>query len=670
MKKWWFCLLLTGWCVTSCCEKPVVLDNLSLAKIQPEGWLHTMLVNQRNGLTGQLDTLLYPFTQGGWGSEPFLKKGKGGRVGSWVPFEQTAYYYDGVIRCGLLLRDTALSGRAVRAIYGAIDHASPEGIIEPSLSQGDRRRWPHAVFFRAMMAQYESSSDPRILEALQRHFLHDTVALAGRDLCNLEAMAWLYRQTGDRRIYDRIFAVRDAGSVSAFQEDEIGDFGSPEKQEIHGVTYNEMLKLPILFYMLTGDQTELAKARNGFAKLDRYHMLPDGVNSSEEGTSGKGARNTHEICDIVDYMWTCSYMLRATREAEWGDRMERALFNAGLGSITKNFDAHQYYSCPNQVYCADHSSHVLSYEDSRLAYRQGHKPPCCTGNVNRMFPVYVGNQWHEGPGGSLYKSLYGPGSVTHEAENGSVTIREESVYPYTDSIRLSVVQGEASFALFLRIPGWCRHPQVAVNGVPQKGVESGRYWRVDRQWKTGDVVELYLPKEAEFINWDGYEAMVVNYGPLLFALPVEAHVERKTYTNPIFNNMPYMGYVMTPASAWNYILGVDGTDPSMIRVEKRPILNPDNPWVETPQPLQLRVPMYRDPTWKEIYHKVVEADGTETYAAMTPPLPARGAMIFVLRRLKPEVKSLVPYGSTCLRISMFPFWKEQTIAPEVLATEW
>lgn len=669
MKKLWFFLLPAVCFATVVCAQPVVLKNASPTDIRPEGWLETMLVNQRNGLTGQLDTLLYPFTQGGWGAQPFLKKDNDPTSGFWVPFEQTAYYYDGAIRCGYLLRDTTLSERAERAIYAAIDHASPEGIIEPSLARGDRRRWPHAIFFRAMMAQYEASGDRNILRAMQRHFLNDTVALAGRDLGNIEAMTWLYGQTRDRRIYDKIFALREAGAISSFQEDEVGDFGSSEKQEIHGVTYNELLKLPILFYMLTGDKAELDKARNGFAKLDRYHMLPDGVNSSEEGNSGKGSRNTHETCDIVDYLWTCSYMLRATAETEWADRMERALFNAGLGAITKNFDAHQYYSCPNQVFCDDHSSHVLTYEDSRFAYRQAHKPPCCTGNVHRMFPIYVGSQWLEGERNSLYKALYGPGSVTHRVGGHEVVIREDSVYPYSDTIRLTVVKGDASFPFYVRIPGWCREPRVAINGIAQKGAASGSYFRVERRWKAGDEVVLELPKQAEFINWDGYEAMVVNYGPLLFALPVEAHVEQKTYTNPIFNNMPYMGYIMTPVSDWNYILGVDGKDDSMIRVEKSPMKNPLNPWVEYPQPIQLKVPMYQDPSWKEFYHKITGPDGNEEYAALTPPLPARGAMIFVLRRLKPQIKSLVPYGSTYLRMSMFPFWKEGTIAPEVLATE-
>ena len=76
-------------------------------------------------------------------------------------------------------------------------NASQDGIIESVLSTGDRRRWPHAVFFRAMMAYYEATGDTAVTDAMTKHFLNDTIALAGRDLCNIEAMTWLYRQTGN-----------------------------------------------------------------------------------------------------------------------------------------------------------------------------------------------------------------------------------------------------------------------------------------------------------------------------------------------------------------------------------------------------------------------------------------------------------------------------------------
>ena len=657
-------------------RKPTMLESVNLRQIHPEGWLQTMLLNQRNGLTGYLDTIAYPFDAHGqgWGAEePYVGGGRdaeGKQSVYWVPYEQSAYYFDGVIRCGYLLHDNFLIDKATRAIYATIAHASMDGVLEARLSLGENRRWPHAVFFRAWMAQYEQTGDERILQAMERHFLNDTVTLRGRDLCNIESMWWLYTKTGNKDLYKKIMSLRGSNGLGAFMEEELGDFASPQKQEVHGVTYNEFLKIPIIYYLLTGDQSELERARNGFAKLDKYHMLPDGVSSCEEGTSGKGAQNVHELCDVVDYIWSCSYMLRATGETQWADRMERATFNAGLGSITKDFAYHQYFSCPNQVFCGDYSCHVTAYSLGRMAYRQMHRPPCCTGNVNRMLPILVGHQWLKGDNHALYKAIYGPGSVEHQVDGQRIVLREESVYPYSDTMKIEVVSGNAYFPLWLRIPGWCQAPRVLVNGEICSGVEAGRFFKVERQFNPGDIITVIAPKQPEFINWNDYDAMVVNYGPLLFALPVKANVIRQPWILKGLNK-PFWGYTMTPNSDWNYVLGVDGHDNSLIQVVTRPITEDValNPWIAQPQPIELRVPMYQDPTWKPFYQKVVNVSGDEVYAPVTSPLPARGAMIYVLRTQTPRIVSLVPYGSTELRMSMFPFWKEREISPEVLAAE-
>ncbi len=442
-----------------------VFEDISLNRIKPEGWLKSMLINQRDNFTVPLETISQPFIRGGWGKEPFLRTEHGQTFVHWVPYEQTAYWYDGMARCGYLLDDPALQEKAHAAMYSSIKSASPEGIIEPALSVGDRRRWPHAVYFRAMMAAYESTQDTKVLNALEIHFKNDTVPMLGRDFCNLETVAWLYQKTGDAFFFHKALEMYDVyRERTPGYDDVIGHFSSSDKQEIHAVTYHEMLKLPIILYTLTGDKEQLDIARNGFRKLDDFHMLPDGVASSEECLSETGALNTHETCNIVDYMWTCSHMLKATGEVEWADRIERALFNAGLGSITKIFDTHQYASAPNQVVCTSHSSHVPAYDASRMAYRQVHEPHCCTGNVNRMLPVYAGSQWLAGEDGSLVKALYGPGSVTHTVGKNKVVLQERSVYPYSDTIQIVVTHGQACFPLQLRIPQWASAAVICING--------------------------------------------------------------------------------------------------------------------------------------------------------------------------------------------------------------
>jgi hypothetical protein len=637
-----------------------------LVDIQPEGWLKTMLLNQEKGLTGKLQTTALPFMQDNWGGKPLKTGSVKGKTG-WAAHEQEAYLLDGMLRCGYLLKSDALIQRASESLDGAMARVSPEGVIGSQLKGGkNRARWPHAVFFRALMAAYDSNGDPKIIDAMERHFMNDRVPLVGRETVNVETMVWLYEKTGKPLYLDMINGTLSPAdpklAVTVEKEDTARDFSVPDRHQGHGVTYLEFLKIPALRYQATGDKRYLEQTVKGFEKLDKYHMLPDGVPSSEEGLSGRTAQNTHETCDISDYLWTCHYMLEITGETGYADRMERALFNAGLGSITKEFDAHQYFSGLNQVYCNENSSPVVKYPLSRMAYRQLHNPPCCSGNVNRMIPVYAGSQWLKGEKGALVKALYGPGSVVHQVGDSKITLREESVYPYSDSILITVTEGAAAFPLLLRIPAWAENATVKLNGTNKSGVNPGAFFELNEKFKKGDKIEISLPAKAQFKKWSD-DTLIVEYGSLLFALPVKTLKEEVSLES---GGNPYMGYNMSPLSAWNYVLSGDGKDQSLLNVVRTGEVDPVNPWAQQPQALSIKVPATLFSQWTEVYRKVTRNEKI-TYEPMTPPLPAQG--MFIHLKGEPEVISLVPYGSTELRMAMFPFSRRHKIVSGELVAE-
>ena len=68
---------------------------------------------------------------------------------------------------------------------------------------------------------------------------------------------------------------------------------------------------------------------------------------------------SHETCDIVDFTWTLSHYLMVTGQAEWADKIEKAIYNAGLGAITKDFKSLQYFSSPNQFIATGTSNHNI-----------------------------------------------------------------------------------------------------------------------------------------------------------------------------------------------------------------------------------------------------------------------------------------------------------------------
>lgn len=80
-------------------QKPLI--ELPLGSIKPQGWLREMLIRQKNGATGQMDTL-YPLVMGernGW---------LGGDGDQW---ERGPYWIDGLLPLAYILDDKELKLR-------------------------------------------------------------------------------------------------------------------------------------------------------------------------------------------------------------------------------------------------------------------------------------------------------------------------------------------------------------------------------------------------------------------------------------------------------------------------------------------------------------------------------------------------------------------------------
>ena len=155
------------------------LNEVPLSNIRATGWLKRYLDTQDKGLTGNMDKIGGPFVNEYWGNysaqnvqnadDVFLGGLEVKKVG-WVPFEQTAYWIDGMIRCGYLSDNKKLTEKAKRFIYNTIELADDEGYMGPNFLKDDTV-WAHAVFFRAMMAEYSATKNEEVMEAIKKHFL-------------------------------------------------------------------------------------------------------------------------------------------------------------------------------------------------------------------------------------------------------------------------------------------------------------------------------------------------------------------------------------------------------------------------------------------------------------------------------------------------------------------
>jgi len=684
-------LLLAGCAKQTTTSVPVaphaVFAEGMIDKIQPEGWLKEILERQRDGLAGHPEAMAYPFNTVLWAGE--LKRDSESRGADWWRFEQTAYYLDGITRLGFLLDDQKFLDIWQENIEYVLAHPLPAkaGMTEEEamqqLQRGRRPRsfdaqvsadpeaqkrfeqmqarmkermakqarilmadrpegrlgpetgsmaWPFAVFFRAVQAYYEATGDPRIPEALEKNYLSYSLDELAQDryVINVEGILWTYALTGNQALLDLAVNAWERGESNMTQETALDD----SEFHMHGVTMNELLKVPLLLYAYTGEEKYLQAALHAEEKMEAPNMLIDGINSSSEALAGNDPLASHETCDISDYTWTMGYYLMVTGDGQWADRIEKGIFNGGFGAITKDFKTMQYFSCPNQFIATGNSNHnAFKYGLTWMQYRPIHETECCIGNLHRYFPNYVARMWMKDRKGQPVAALYGPSSVEYDLGKGiTVKIEEKTAYPFEEQVcfEFSFFKNGKPYAKAVdmdftyRIPGWV------------KGQETG-FKTVSKQWKTGDTYKVDLPMEIEIVD-NPVTGSSVQRGPVVYSYAIPANVEEdpaiyENLAGKVSANPDFKSWSMTPAGKWNYALVKDGLKD--LKVEKTGAQG--FPFDLETVPLKIRVPVTGVKGW------------TLKENRFTPALPET-----FKTEGKVEYIDLVPYGSTTLRVTIFP----------------
>ena len=625
-------------------------SRLAITQLTPRGWIREFLERQRSGLTGNIERAGYPFDTCLWAGERME-----GSPTAWWPYEQTAYFLDGALRLGHLLGDDALL-RLVRRNFDYVrDHVGASGRYGTELAER-YRHWPYASFNRALMCEHGATGDARIVELLHRHYL----SFAAEDfadvleLANVEQLCWLHEQTGDARMVamaEAAYALFLAEPrYRSWAEGDI-DFRSTQGPSTHGVVYLELLKVPALLYRATGKPAYLEAAVLGLQSMERDHLLASGLPSSTEHFAGKGADAGTETCNAATFPYSYGLMLQITGEARHGDAIEKALFNGAIGAVGKDFRTHQYFSAPNQAVCAL-DSNPYGHHAARMAYLSAHDVQCCTGNVNRFMPYFVEQMWLSTPDQGLAAALLGPCSVSTRvgALQALVTIDEVTDYPFSDSVefRLSM-EGATRFPLSLRIPAWCDGPELWLNGEAlTPAPKPGRFHRIERLFADGDRITLKLPMQVQLQPFPD-AGVAVQRGPLVYSLPVRSRDE--AVAGPGSFSPQFPAFARRPDQAWNYALCLDGAGAEAVRVSVAE--TGAYPWEQPP--VKLSVPARRVPAWR-LQTFFDERLGAEV--TVTPGFPQRAEATGAIETLE-----LVPYGSTLLRITVFPRLSQTQAAP-------
>ena len=657
------------------------LRSLPPGAIKPEGWLRLHMEGQAK-LASALPEISYPF---------FNKTFWEGEENSpaWFTWEQKAYWVDGATRLALALGDEALLAKARASLDYTLDHPSSSGFLGPKFLEfgddfGGLNRWPNTVLNRGFMALADAQPTPdkvdqaKIAEALQRHYLNDPASLlsGNRNITNLEVILWCYERTGNRKLLEMAQTTWDQYMKDA--EDEVTEAaqaaakGTPLRRPFsmhtdlapsgvyadtpirsHGVSYAETSKLPAILYLYTGKEEYRKFAVAAQLRIFDHHMLIDGIPSSSEGYAGTTALDEHETCDITDHAWAWTYVLQATGDGVWGDHIERACFNAHPGVTKPDWTGIQYFGSPNQVLAnlnCDHNTERW-FGSRRLAYQPNPAQliGCCGGNKHRFLPNYALSMWMQTKGNGLAATLYGPSTVTAKvgSANQQVQITQKTNYPFEEEIRFEIKADRAvAFPLSLRIPAWCTAPHIKVNGNSVGSVQPRNGFAVvHRTFKSGDVVTLTLPMNVKATEWPN-NGIGIERGPLVYALPIET--KWTSVAEAAYSSEEFPTWEANPTGEWNYGVALDpATVSAQVEVvqkqSKQNLENSSWPWSDAPTTLTIQA--------RKLEGWDYATNPKEPHQRFTPGLPDPGN---IKASDQVERLTLVPFGATQLRVSIFP----------------
>ncbi len=229
-----------------------------------------------------------------------------------------------------------------------------------------------------------------------------------------------------------------------------------------------------------------------------------------------------ETCASIALIFWAHRMLQIEAKGEYGDVLERALYNGVLSGMSQEGDRF-FYVNPLEVY-PDVANYRHDHRHVKTTRQEWFGCACCPPNISRLLAsihryVYTQNE------DNIYVHLFTDSELDTEIQQTRLKMRQETAYPRGEEIKFSLqTDSSLSFSLNIRIPQWCETPVIRINGkdVVAPEIIQG-YVTLTRLWSDSDEVELILPMEVQRV-WanpkvrENRGKVALQRGPIVYCL--------------------------------------------------------------------------------------------------------------------------------------------------------
>nr|WP_223879729.1 beta-L-arabinofuranosidase domain-containing protein [Paenibacillus spiritus] len=195
--------------------------------------------------------------------------------------------------------------------------------------------------------------------------------------------------------------------------------------------------------------------------------------------------NYSETCASIGLIFFARRMLQAEVKGEYGDVMERALYNTVTAGIAGD-GKHYFYVNPMEVW-PEASAKNPGKHHVKAVRQKWYGCACCPPNVARLL-TSLSQYIYTASSNTLYTHLFIGSDIQAELGDTRLKLKMDSSLPWKGSVSLTVraLEGPAAFTLSIRVPGWASDCRLAVNGEAVTPVICDGYAYVQRSWAQGD----------------------------------------------------------------------------------------------------------------------------------------------------------------------------------------